>query len=110
MIPSTALQDAIALLTVAMNTSADDDLRALIDEFREKDEGSDLMLALVSLCRSLCITSASLVHVLDGHVSDAAAEQLTDDDVVPTGMLIIRSFASAAARASESRLSDDASS
>jgi hypothetical protein len=57
MIPSTSLQDAAALLTVAMDVSAPDEVRALIAEFRLKDDSDELVLAIVALCRSLCMAT-----------------------------------------------------
>jgi hypothetical protein len=108
MIASTALQDAIALVTVAMNASADDELRVLVDEFQNKDNIDELLLAVVSLCRSLCIATSTLVHVLDDHLTDDQAAQLSDDELVPVAMSIIRGYANTAAQASEHELNNDA--
>ena len=90
-----------------MNVSADDELRALVDEFRNKDTSDEIVLALVALCRSLCIASATLVHVLDDQLTDEQAAQLTDDDLLPVAMSIVRSYATTAARRSDNTSSDD---
>ena len=71
------------------------------------DTSGDILLAVVSLCRSLCIGTATLVHVVDDHLTDAQAAQLTDDDLLPVAMSIIRSYATTAARRSDNTTSDD---
>ena len=101
MIASTSLQDAAALLTVAMDVSAHDELRTLVAEFRQKDDSDELLLAVVALCRSLCIANASLIHVLEDNLTDAQAGQLTDDDLLPMAMQVVRTYGHQAARQSE---------
>lgn len=108
MIESTSLQDAVALLTVAMDATAADELRDLVAEFRRKDESDELMLAVVSLCRSLCMATSTLVHVLDDHLSETQAKELTDDALLPIAMQVVRSYANSAARDAEARLADPA--
>lgn len=100
-IPTTALQDAAALLTVAMEVDRPDDLRALVVEFREKDASDELMLAVVALCRSLCLATAKVIHVLDDHLTDEQGDALTDDELLPVAMQVVRSYATAAALNSE---------
>ena len=101
MIASTSLQDAAALLTVAMDVSAPDELRGLVAEFREKDDSDELLLAVVALCRSLCIANATLVHVLEDELTDVQAGRLTDDELLPMAMQVVRTYAYQAARQSE---------
>ena len=101
MIASTSLQDAAALLTVAMDVSAHDELRGLVAEFRQKDDSDELLLAVVALCRSLCIANATLLHVLDDELTNAQAGRLTDDDLLPMAMQVVRTYAYQAARQSE---------
>ena len=98
-IPSTALQDAVALLTVAMAANDEVELDALIAEFLEKNDG-DLVLALVALGRSLCMATAKLAHAVDG-LSDDEIDTLTEDDLLPMALSVLRSYANAAARAAE---------
>ena len=100
MIPSTALQDAVTLLTVAIEVVGPDDLEALVEEFREKDDG-DLVLALVALSRSLCMVTSKLVHVIDDDLSDEEAGNLSEDDLRPMAIAVLRSYALAAAKQSD---------
>jgi hypothetical protein len=102
MIASTSLQDAAALLTVAMDVSAHDELRDLVAEFRQKDDSDELLLAVVALCRSLCIANSTLMHVLDDELTNAQAVRLTDDELLPMAMQVVRTYAQQAARQSES--------
>lgn len=106
MIASTSLQDAAALLTVAMDVTATDELRDLVAEFRRKDDTDELMLAVVALCRSLCMATSRLAHVLDEDLSDAQAAELTDADLLPIAMQVVQSYATAAARSAETHLTD----
>lgn len=101
MIPSTALQDAAALLTVAMDVDRPDDLKSLIAEFREKSDSDDLMLAVVALCRSLCLATSKVIHVLDDQLTDEEGDALTDEDLLGVAMRVVRSYATAAAFSSE---------
>lgn len=101
MVPPTALQNAVALLTVAMHATDTDELRALIEEFRAKDDSDELMLATVSLCRSLCFASSKLIHVIDEHLTNDQAEGLTEDELFPMALGVVRTYASAAARGAE---------
>ena len=105
-IPSTALQDAVALMTVAMAANDEVELDALVAEFLEKDDG-DLVLALVALGRSLCMATAKLIHAVDG-LSDDEIDTLTEDDLLPMALSVVRSYANAAARAAEGLKQDDA--
>lgn len=98
MIPSTALQDAVALLTVAMHADPDE-LDGLIDELTAKGGGdpSELLHAVVGLCRSLCLATSRMVHVVDDHLSDTEAMGLSDDDLLPIALEVVRRYAHAAA-------------
>ena len=100
MISSTALQDAVTLLTVAVEAAGPDDLEALVEEFLEKDDGA-LVLALLALSRSLCLATSKLVHVLDDDLSDDEAGGLSEDDLRPMAIAVLRSYALAAAKQSE---------
>ena len=73
MIPSTVLQEAVALLTVAMDAKHTSDLRALVAEYQARDDPEELLLAVVGLCRSLCLASSKLIHTLDDALTDAEA-------------------------------------
>jgi hypothetical protein len=98
MIPSTVLQDAIALLTVAMNTDEPSELEELVAEFQAKDRSDQLLIAVVALCRSLCLATSKMIHVVDDALSDHQADALTEDDLLPVAMDVIRQYAHAAAR------------
>ena len=98
MIPSTVLQDAIALLTVAMNTDEPSELEELVAEFQAKDRSDQLLIAVVALCRSLCLATSKMIHVVDDALSDQQANALTEDDLLPVAMDVIRQYAHAAAR------------
>jgi hypothetical protein len=98
---STALQDAVALLTAAMDASGDD-LAALVAELREEGD-PDLLHAVIALCRSLCLATARLIHVVDDSLTDDEALLLSDDDLLPMAMQVVRRYASAAALEAERR-------
>jgi hypothetical protein len=98
MIPSTVLQDAIALLTVAMNTDEPSELEELVAEFQAKDRSDQLLIAVVALCRSLCLATSKMIHVVDDALSDHQANALTEDELLPVAMDVIRQYAHAAAR------------
>ena len=83
-IPTTALQDAVALLTVAVDAADDHELQALVDEFRSKDDSDELLLAVVALCRSLCLAVSKMVHVVDDELSNGQADALTEDELLPS--------------------------
>ena len=100
-VPSTVLQDAVALLTIAMDATDHDELRQLVAEFREKDGSDELMLAVVALCRSLCLVTSKVIHTLDDSLSDAQADALTDDELMPMAMEVVRSYAASAAYRAE---------
>ena len=100
MIPSTALQDAVTLLTVAIEAAGSDDLEGLVEEFLEKDD-EDLVLALVALSRSLCMVTSKLVHVIDDDLSNDEAGDLSEDDLRLTAIAVLRSYALAAAKHSD---------
>ena len=89
----------MTLLTVAMEAVSPDDLEALVEEFLEKDDG-DLVLALVALSRSLCLTTSKLVHVID-HLSDDEARDLSETDLRPMAIAVLQSYALAAANQSQ---------
>ena len=95
------MQDAAALLTVAMDVEGPDDLRAMIAEFRDKDESDDLMLALLALCRSLCLATSKVVNVLDHHLTNEQGDALTADELLPVALQVVRTYATAAALNSE---------
>ena len=97
----TALQDAVALLTAAMDASGDD-LAALVAELHEKGD-PDLLHAVIALCRSLCLATARLIHVVDDSLTDDEALLLSDDDLLPMAMQVVRRYASAAALDAERR-------
>ena len=97
----TALQDAVALLTAAMDASGDD-LTALVAELHEKGD-PDLLHAVIALCRSLCLATARLIHVVDDSLTDDEALLLSDDDLLPMAMQVVRRYASAAALEAERR-------
>ena len=97
MIPSTALQDAAALLTVAMEATNDDELHALVAEFRAKDDSDALMLAIVALCRALCLTTSRMIHVFEDTLTDAESAGLTEDELLPIAIEVVRTYATSAA-------------
>lgn len=101
MVPPTALQNAVALLTVAMHASDTDELASLIEEFRDNDDSNDLMLAVVALCRSLCFATSKLVHVMDEHMTDLDANDLSEDDLFAVALGVVRSYANVAAHRAE---------
>lgn len=101
MVPPTALQNAAALLTVAMHTGDTGELRSLIQEFRDKDDSDDLMLAVVALCRSLCFATSKLVHAIDEHLSNEEADALSEDELFSVALSVVRTYATAAARGAE---------
>ena len=107
MTPTTPQQDAVALLTVAMNQIAGDELPTLVDEFLAKDNRDEIVLALVSLCRSLCISGATLVLMVDNRPSDEHAKPVTDTEVLDVAMAIVRTYATKAARRSDSTNNND---
>ena len=84
-----------------MDVERPDDLRALVVEFRENDPSDELMLAVVALCRSLCLATAKVIHVLDDDLSDEQADALTEDELRHVAMQVVRTYATAAARHSE---------
>ena len=105
MIPSTALQDAVTLLTVAIEAAGPDDLEALVEEFLEKDDG-DLVVALVALARALCMATSKLVHVIDDKLDDTEADGLSEDQLRPMAIAVLRSYALAAANQPRIRQED----
>jgi hypothetical protein len=108
-VPSTALQNAVALLTVAMHADETDELARLIEQFHGEDDSDELMLAVVALCRSLCFATSKLIHVIDDTLTDDEANALTDDELFPVALGVVRSYAGAAARAAEPSESPDRS-
>ncbi len=100
-VPTTALQDAVALLTVAMHASGDE-LDDLVDELRAKDD-PQLLHALIALCRTLCLATSRLIHVVDETLTDEEALRLTDDELLPVAMEVVRRYAGAVALDAESR-------
>jgi hypothetical protein len=94
--PTTALEDAVALLTVAMHAGGFE-LDALVEEFEAKGRSSDLLHAMVALCRSLCFTTAKLVHALDDQLTSEEVLDLTDADVRAAALEVVRAYARAAA-------------
>ena len=103
MIPSTSLQDAVALLTVAIDARDDDELHAMVTEFRRADHSDELLLAVVALCRSLCLAVSKMVHVVDDELSNGQADALTEDELLPMALHVIRSYGTAAAHHAERR-------
>jgi hypothetical protein len=100
-VPPTTLQNAAALLTVAMHAQDADELRSLIQEFRAKDDSDDLMVAVLALCRSLCFATSKLIHVIDEHLSDEEADALSEDELFSVALGVVRTYATAAARGAE---------
>ena len=92
-------------VTVAIQAERSDDLEALVEEFLEKDDGG-LVLALVALSRSLCLATSKLVHVLDEDLSDEAAEHLSEGELRPTAVALLRKYALAAAMQSDAPKDD----
>jgi hypothetical protein len=45
--------------------------------------------------------NATLIHVLDDHLTNSQAEGLTDDELLPVAMQVVRAYAQHAARCSE---------
>jgi hypothetical protein len=103
MIPSTSLQDAVALLTVAVDARDEDELHALVAEFGKKDDSAELLLAVVALCRSLCLAVSKMVHLVDDELSNVQADALTEDELLPIALHVVRSYGAAAARNAERR-------
>ena len=91
-VPTTALEDAIALLTVAMHAGGQE-LRDLVDEFEAKGRTDELLLAVVALCRSLIFTTARLVHALEDDLTSEEVLDLTDAEVNAAALEIVRSYA-----------------
>ena len=85
-----------------MDLDRPDELRALIAEFRGKDESDELMLAMVALCRSLCFATSKVIHVLDDDLTNEQGDTLTIDDLLPVAMQVVRRYATAAAVVPES--------
>ena len=101
MIPSTVLQEAVTLLTVAMDAKHTSDLRALVAEFQARDDPEELLLAVVGLCRSLCLASSKLIHTLDDTLTNSEADELTDAQLLPIAMQVVQRYAAAAAQRAE---------
>ena len=97
-IPSTALQDAVALITSSLGTDGGEELEALVAEFRVKDGADDLLLAVVALCRSLCLATSKVINVLDNHLSDDEAAELSEAELLPVALDVVRQYAVSAAR------------
>ena len=97
---SSTQQDAIALLTLAMHAE-DDELDALIEELAANGNSDVLLRAVVGLCRSLCLVTSRMVHVVDDHLTNAQALELTNDQLLPMAMEVVRRYANAAARGAD---------
>ena len=82
----------MALLTVAMHAGGDE-LDDLVTEFEAKGRSHEVLLAVVALCRSLCFTTARLVHAIDGQLTDEEALHLTDSDVRAAALDVLRAYA-----------------
>jgi hypothetical protein len=91
-VPTTALEDAVALLTVAMHAGGSE-LDELVAEFQSKGRSDELLLAVVALCRSLCLATARMVHALDDHLTNEQALDLTDAEVHAAAVEIVRAYA-----------------
>jgi hypothetical protein len=48
-----------------------------------------------------------VVHVLDDHLSDMQADALSEDDLFPVALGVVRSYATAAARRAEEATVED---
>ena len=97
---STAQQDAVSLLTLAMHAE-DHELDELIEEFAAEGETDDLLRAVVQLCRSLCLVTSRMVHVVDDELTNQQAFELTHDELLPMAMEVVRRYANAAARGAD---------
>ena len=83
-----------------------EELDELIGEFSQKAGADELLRAVVALCRSLCMTTSQLVHTIDGDLTNPEVFGLTDDDLLPVAMEVIRAYGNAAARDAEERAAD----
>jgi hypothetical protein len=99
-IPASALEEAVALLTVAMHAGGSE-LDELVEEFEAKDRSSELLHATVALCRSLCFTTARLVHALDDQLTNEEAMDLTDAHVRAAALEVVRAYGRSLARGGE---------
>lgn len=80
-----------------MEATDDDELRALLLEFRAKDDSDALTLALVALSRSLCLATSKLIHVLEDTLTTSEADNLSEDELMPIALEVVRSYAMTAA-------------
>lgn len=94
--PSSALQDAVAMLTLAMHKESSE-LDEVIDEFLAKAAPDDLLRAVVGLCRSLCLATSRMVHVIDDELTTREGDALTNDELLPVALEVVRRYAQAAA-------------
>jgi hypothetical protein len=91
-VPATALEEAVALLTIAMHAGGSE-LDGLIAELDEDGRSAEVLLAVVELCRSLCFTTARLVHTIDDQLTNEEALDLTDADVRAAALAVLRTYA-----------------
>jgi hypothetical protein len=91
-VPTSALQDAVALLTVAMHAGGAE-LEDLVAELQAKGRSNELLLAMIALCRSLCLTTARLAHALEDQLTDAEVLDLTDAEVRAAALEVVRAYA-----------------
>ena len=98
--PTTALQDAVALLTVSMHAGGEE-LDQLVAEFQAKGRTDELLVAVVLLCRSLCFTTARLVHALDGELTDEQIVELTEIEAREAALEVLRAYARSVPMADE---------
>ncbi len=85
---------------------ATDELEALVAEFRAKDGSDDLLLAVVALCRSLCLATSKVINVLDHDLSSRQADDLTEDELLPVALEVVRKYAMSAAYNAQTRDDD----
>ena len=91
-VPTTALEDAVALLTVAMHAGGSE-LEALVEEFQRKGRSNELLLAVVALCRAMCLATARLTHALDDRLTDDEVLGLTEAEVSAAALEVLRAYA-----------------
>jgi hypothetical protein len=101
--PSSAIQDASALLTLAVDAQHPDELEDLVREFVGVRPPEELVTALLAMARSLCFVTARLVHTIDDLLSDDEAIALSEDEVLPVAMAVVRAYAQSVAESSQER-------
>ena len=96
----------MALLTSSLGADASDELEELVAEFTAKDGSEHLLLAMVALCRSLCLATSKVINVIDHHLSDGQAHDLSEEDLLPMALAVVRQYAMSAAQNAEHQPDD----